>query len=174
MNVERRMVALYAATLLRDRVGDSFDGTVINFASFGVFVGLDEPHVEGMIRVDSLPGQVDFDADLLRFEGSYGAPSLRLGDRLKVRVVGANMAKRQIDLELVSGGNVGMGRTRRYEGSAERGGGRSATDEGRDPRRGGARLSRARRGGPVSARVGRGKGKTTGKGKRGGRGRGRR
>ncbi|MCK5795688.1 MAG: VacB/RNase II family 3'-5' exoribonuclease [Deltaproteobacteria bacterium] len=171
MNVERRMVALYAATLLRDRVGDSFDGMVINFSSFGVFVGLDEPHVEGMIRVDSLPGQVDFDADLLRFEGCYGAPSLRLGDRLKVRVVGANMAKRQIDLELVSGGNVGMGRTRRYEGSAGRGGGRSASNEEKDPRTGGARPSRARRGGPVSAQGRRGEGKTTGKGKRGGRGR---
>jgi ribonuclease R len=47
MEVEREVVNLYRAYFLRDRVGDTFEGTISGVAGFGVFVQVDDPFVEG-------------------------------------------------------------------------------------------------------------------------------
>lgn len=159
LDVERRMVALYSAALLRDRIGDEVSGTVLGVSSFGVFVGLDAPHVEGMVRFDSLPGRVEFNADYLRLEGRFGAPSLRLGDRLQVRIAGASLSKRQIDLEYLGGGVV-----QRDEGPTSS---RRAPEAG-GPARSGPRGKTGRIPGRFARVAARGKGgKGKGKGKRG-------
>lgn len=104
MDVERKMTSLYSAALMQDRIGDEFEGMIISMSNFGIFVGVDEPHIEGMIRIDALPGQGEVNLDLLRIEGNLGGPSLRLGDRVQVKLKGANLTKRQIDFDYLSGG----------------------------------------------------------------------
>ena len=54
MEVEREVVDLYRAFLMRDRIGEEFDGTISGVTGFGLFVGSTIPFVEGLVRVDAL------------------------------------------------------------------------------------------------------------------------
>ncbi|MBW2734562.1 MAG: VacB/RNase II family 3'-5' exoribonuclease [Deltaproteobacteria bacterium] len=131
MDVERRVKGIYAAALMRDRVGDRFAAFVNGMATFGLFVTIDQPYVDGMVPMESLPGRVDFDPAVMRFLGRHGAPTLALGERVEVEVMGANISRGRIELRLVSGGRVEMGDPQgghRGRGGAPRraGGGRRA------------------------------------------------
>ena len=54
MEVEREVIDLYRAFFLRDRIGDVFDGIISGVTGFGVFVTVDDPFVEGLVRIDAL------------------------------------------------------------------------------------------------------------------------
>src|SRR5205814_2711369 len=54
MEVEREVIDLYRAFFLRDRIGDELEGTISGVAGFGVFVVVDDPFVEGLVRVGAL------------------------------------------------------------------------------------------------------------------------
>jgi ribonuclease R len=101
IEVEREVQSVYAASLLRDRIGDEEWGTISGVTSFGFFVALDEPFVEGLVRMDRLREWVDFVSDQLRLLGRRSGHAFSLGDRVQVRIVGTSVARRQIDLELV-------------------------------------------------------------------------
>ena len=102
MEVERSVMDLYRAFFLRDRVGDSFEGTVSGVAGFGVFVTVDEPFVEGLVRVDYLvpDDYYLFDDVGLRLVGRRTGRAFALGDRVRVQVVSASVARRKIDFKL--------------------------------------------------------------------------
>ena len=58
MEVEREVIDLYRAFFLRDRVGDVFEGVISGVTGFGVFVVVDDPFVEGLVRIDALVGRL--------------------------------------------------------------------------------------------------------------------
>jgi ribonuclease R len=102
MEVEREVVDLYRAYFLRDRVGDVFEGSITGVAGFGAFVTVDQPFVEGLVRVDYLvpDDYYLFDDTALRLVGRRTGRAFSLGDRVKVEVVSASVARRKIDLKL--------------------------------------------------------------------------
>jgi ribonuclease R len=102
MEVEREVMDLYRAYFLRDRVRDVFEGSISGVANFGAFVTVDEPFVEGLIRVDYLvpDDYYLFDDVALRLVGRRTGRAFSLGDRVKVEVVSASVARRKIDLKL--------------------------------------------------------------------------
>jgi ribonuclease R len=102
MEVEREVTDLYRAYFMRDRVGDVFEGSVSGVANFGAFVTVDEPFVEGLVRVDYLvpDDYYIFDDVSLRLVGRRTGRAFSLGDRVKVEVVSASVARRKIDFKL--------------------------------------------------------------------------
>ena len=54
MEIEREVIDLYRAFFMRDRVGDVFDGVISGVTCFGIFVVVDEPFVEGLVRIEEL------------------------------------------------------------------------------------------------------------------------
>jgi ribonuclease R len=102
MEVEREVMNLYRAFFLRDKVGDIFEGAISGVASFGVFVTIDEPFVEGLVRVDYLvpDDYYVFDDVSLRMVGRRTGRAFALGDRVRVEVVSASVARRKIDFKL--------------------------------------------------------------------------
>jgi ribonuclease R len=102
MEVEREVMNLYRAFFLRDRVGDVFEGTISGVAGFGVFVTIDEPFVEGLVRVDYLvpDDYYVFDDVSLRMVGRRTGRAFALGDRVRVELVSASVARRKIDFKL--------------------------------------------------------------------------
>jgi ribonuclease R len=102
MEVEREVMNLYRAFFLRDKVGDVFEGSVSGVSSFGMFVTIDEPFVEGLVRVDYLvpDDYYNFDDVSLRLVGRRTGRAFSLGDRVRVEVVSASVARRKIDLKL--------------------------------------------------------------------------
>jgi ribonuclease R len=88
---------------MRDRIGDEAWGTVSGVNSFGVFVALDSPFIEGLAKIERLPGYLDFDPWQLRLIERHTGAAYSLGDRLRIRVVDTCVSRRQIDLEPVPG-----------------------------------------------------------------------
>jgi ribonuclease R len=103
MDAEREAVAMYRAYLVRDQIGQRFEGTVSAVTSFGAFVELDEPFVEGLIRTDSLAEPMQFDDVHMRLVGTKTGKSIELGDRVTVEIENVSVVRRRIDFGLVHG-----------------------------------------------------------------------
>ncbi|MBN2573052.1 MAG: ribonuclease R [Deltaproteobacteria bacterium] len=102
MEVEREVVDLYRAYFMRDRVGDVLAGSVSGVTSFGIFVALDEPFVEGLVRTDYLAPDdfYDFDEVACRLVGRRSGKNFSLGDRVEVEILQVSVARRRIELRL--------------------------------------------------------------------------
>lgn len=102
---ERDAKSLLAAAFMRDRIGDRFEGSVTGLSPAGAWVQLDAPPVDGVIRRQGLERErrESFQIDELgaRMIGERTGTTIRIGDRVVVEIVEANITRRQIDLALV-------------------------------------------------------------------------
>ena len=92
---EREVDDLWKAYLMRDKVGQEFEGVISSVTNFGVFVELPNT-VEGLIKIEDLP-----DDGFLLFEKQLKLKGQRMsfsvGDRIKVKLTAANIYTRKID-----------------------------------------------------------------------------
>ena len=103
MEIEREVVDLYRAYFMRDRVGDVFEGTVSAVTSFGIFVSVDEPYIEGLVRMEELGDDVfSFEENALRLVGRRSGRTFSLGDTVSVEILSVSVARRRIDFRLHS------------------------------------------------------------------------
>jgi ribonuclease R len=101
MEVEREVVDLYRAFFLRDRIGDVFDGVISGVTGFGVFVVVDEPFVEGLVRVEALSDDYYvFDEPSCRLVGRRSGRTFALGDSVRVEVQSVSVVRRKVDFAL--------------------------------------------------------------------------
>lgn len=101
-DAERELVQWKKVRFMSDKVGDEFEGFITGVAPFGLFVELVEHFVEGLVHVSSMAD------DYYRFiershelRGENTKKVYRLGDRVAVQVVRADLERRQIDFGLV-------------------------------------------------------------------------
>ena len=88
--------------ILLPRLGDEFEGKVNGMVESGLFVQLDEPYVEGMVPKESITDDFyEFNEDKMLFVGRRKRRMFRIGDRLRVRLVRADLDLRQLDFSLV-------------------------------------------------------------------------
>src|SRR5213078_343103 len=97
----REVAAWLKCYYMRDRVGEEFEGSVSAVTSFGIFVALDEFYVEGLVHISEL-GQDYFHFDATRHQliGDRTRKQYRLADRVKVRIVRADLETSRIDFVL--------------------------------------------------------------------------
>jgi ribonuclease R len=101
MEVEREVTDLYRAFFLRDRIGDVFEGTISGVAGFGVFVVVDDPFVEGLVRIGALTDDYyEFDEPTCRLVGRRSGRVFALGDVVKVEVQSVSVVRRKVDFAL--------------------------------------------------------------------------
>jgi ribonuclease R len=105
MEVEREVVDLYRAYFMRDRVGDVLEGAISGVTSFGIFVVIDEPFVEGLVRTDYLAPDdfYDYDETACRLIGRRSGRTFALGDRVRVEILQVSVARRRIEMRLFDG-----------------------------------------------------------------------
>ena len=105
---------------MRDYLGETFEGVVSGVASFGFWVETVEHKCEGLV---SLIGLSDYD-DFRLIESDYSlvgrrsGRTFRMGDKVTIRVVAANLEKRQLDYEWVI---EGKSEKSKVKGEKERG-----------------------------------------------------
>ncbi|OGU24569.1 MAG: ribonuclease R [Hydrogenophilales bacterium RIFOXYD1_FULL_62_11] len=87
---------------MRDRIGDEYNGTVSAVTNFGMFVALDEIFIEGLVHVSEL-GQDYFHYDQSKhwMLGERTGKRYRLGDRVRIKVMRADIETSKIDFALV-------------------------------------------------------------------------
>ena len=90
---------------LKDHLGEVFEGVVSGVSSFGFWVETVAHKCEGLVNIVGLSDYDDFrhvesDYSLV---GRRSGRTFRMGDKVMIRVVAANLEKRQLDYEWVLG-----------------------------------------------------------------------
>ncbi len=97
MEVEREVSNLYRAFMMRDKVGARYEGTVSGLVGGGVYVNLDAPFVDVMVRYEDLGGdRYELDDTGLRAVGERSGDAIQLGDKMAVEVVDVSLLRRTI------------------------------------------------------------------------------
>lgn len=87
---------------IQQHIGDSFDGTVVSVTNFGLFVELDDIHIQGLVHVTALRNDYyHFDDVGHSLTGERTGSSFHLGDRVHVQVSQVDMEDHRIDLQLL-------------------------------------------------------------------------
>jgi len=98
---ERDLLQWKKVRFLADRVGESFDGRITGVQPFGLFVQLDDLHVDGLVPIRTLSDDYYlFEPESHRLVGDKKGRVFRLADPVKVRLAGVSLAHRGLDLEI--------------------------------------------------------------------------
>lgn len=86
---------------MADKVGEEFDGIVSSVTNFGMFVELPNT-IEGLVHVSNLTDDYyQFDDRQMMMIGERTKRQFRIGDEVKVRVIGVKPEESSIDFEIV-------------------------------------------------------------------------
>ncbi len=102
MEAEREATRYKQIEYLQDKLGTEYTGIVTGVIARGLFVEMEEIMCEGMIGVQNL-GNEEFiyDEEQLHLKGRSSGRKFLMGDRLKVRLVSADLPTRKVDLDLI-------------------------------------------------------------------------
>lgn len=99
---ERASIRYKQLEYLSQMEGKELEGVIVSIETWGLYVELTESRAEGLIPMRSLPQDL-YETDEYRhvLKGRYTRKRYRLGDLVRVRVVGIDFDRRLVDLELV-------------------------------------------------------------------------
>jgi ribonuclease R len=101
VEAERTSRKFFQAQFLKDKVGEVFIGTITGLTDWGMFVEIDENFCEGMIPLKSMKDdRYVFDERDYVVVGVNDNREFNVGDKLNVKIVAVNLAKKQVDFEL--------------------------------------------------------------------------
>jgi ribonuclease R len=86
--------------LMRDRVGEVLEGTVVSTAAFGLFVEL-ETGATGLVHVSKLPGWWELEANGVVLSNDAIGASYRVGDRVLVELLDVLPLMQRAELRVV-------------------------------------------------------------------------
>ncbi|MCB0805967.1 MAG: ribonuclease R [Bacteroidales bacterium] len=102
LEAERASIKYKQAEYLLDKVGQEFNGLISGVSKYGIFVELDGNKCEGMISLRYLDDDFYYlDEDNYKVMGAQFGKEYKLGDPIRIRVKKINLAKKQMDFELV-------------------------------------------------------------------------
>ncbi|MCC6459474.1 MAG: ribonuclease R [Saprospiraceae bacterium] len=100
-DAERESIKYKQAELLRQHLGQEFEGYVSGMIERGFFVALPGSLAEGLVEFKYLDDTYVLAEGNLRAMGRRSGKSIKMGDTVRVRIVGVDVQKRQIEMELV-------------------------------------------------------------------------
>jgi ribonuclease R len=153
---DREATRLKQVRFMKKRLGEQFEAKVIGVSETGLFMMIPDPYVEGLVPKDSLLDDFfEFNEDKMILFGRRTRKSYRIGDRLMIQVIRADLDRRQIDFALAEhaeavlrtmpAGGVPQGREVRDPWSSRGGGPRDRGQRrpGKDGKRSGGPNTRA-------------------------------
>jgi ribonuclease R len=108
MESERAANKYKQVQYMKNFLGDEFEGVISGVASFGFWVETAEHKCEGLVSVNSLLEYDEFrhvESDYC-LVGQRSGKKFRMGDKVWIKVVAANLTKRQLDYEWVVAGEI--------------------------------------------------------------------
>lgn len=103
MESERAANKYKQVQYMKNYLGDEFEGVISGVASFGFWVETIEHKCEGLVSINSLLEYDEFrhvESDYC-LVGMRSGRKFRMGDKVWIKVVAANLTKRQLDYEWV-------------------------------------------------------------------------
>jgi ribonuclease R len=108
MEAERSANKYKQVQYMKNYLGEEFEGIISGVAHFGFWVETIEHKCEGLVSVVSLSDYDDFrhiETDYSLY-GMRSGRKFRMGDKVWIKVIAANLTKRQLDYEWVVAGEL--------------------------------------------------------------------
>ena len=97
-NAERASIKYKQVEFMSDKVGMEFDGVISGVTEWGLYVELAENACEGMVPIRDLADDYyEYDEKTYSLVGTRKKYRYRLGDQMKIKVVRANLERKQLD-----------------------------------------------------------------------------
>ncbi len=104
VEAERASIKYKQVEFMQEHVGKIFEGIISGVAEFGIFVEIIENKCEGLVSMRDLTDDFyEYDEDNYCITGRRTNKTFQLGDKVKVQVLRANLAKKQLDYSLADG-----------------------------------------------------------------------
>jgi ribonuclease R len=100
-NAERASIKYKQVEFMSDKVGQSFNGVISGVTEWGMYVELEGNKCEGLVPLrDMTDDHYVFDEDNYCLYGRHHDKHYQLGDTVKVRIIKANLSKKQLTFML--------------------------------------------------------------------------
>lgn len=101
-NAERASIKYKQVEYMKDKLGTVFDGVISGVTEWGLYVELNENKCEGLVPIRDLDDDYyEFDEKSYCLIGRRRKKQYRLGDPITIKVVQANLERKQLDFALV-------------------------------------------------------------------------
>lgn len=97
MDAERESIKYKLVEFMSDKMGQVFDGQVSGMIDRGLFIELTETKAEGFIPFQNLTEAFTLHSSRLKVIGQKSGLTYKMGDIVSVKLVDANLAKRQLE-----------------------------------------------------------------------------
>mgnify|MGYP005905253575 FL=1 len=99
---ERASIKYKMVEFMQARLGEEFAGHISGITEWGIFVEVDENHIEGLVAMRDMHDDFyDFDPAEYTVTGRSTGRRFTLGDAVRIRVKRADLQKRQLDFDMV-------------------------------------------------------------------------
>ena len=99
---ERETIKLKKVQFMKQFYGEEFDGVISGITKWGIYVELPNT-VEGMVHVMNMKDDhYDYDERTYQMIGERRRKTFKLGQKVRIRVIGCDTISRTIDFELVN------------------------------------------------------------------------
>jgi len=150
MDVEREVSDLYKALYMRAHIGETFTAKATALVGSGVFVQIDSPFVDVLVKAESLgQDRYELDDDNMRMVGVRSGDAIALGDKMEVVIEDVAILRRTVYARRVGGEVNAPDRGRkgkRFQVKNVQAAGKGAAQGKRKDSRGGARPGPAKPG----------------------------
>ena len=102
-DAERASIKYKMAEFMKDRIGEVFEGTVSGLTEWGLYVEINETHIEGMVFLRDIDEEDYYRFDEARYEvvGQRSRRTFTLGSPVRVMVKSVDMRRRTLDFKLL-------------------------------------------------------------------------
>lgn len=98
---ERESIKYKQVEFIKEHIGEDFEGIVSGIIDRGIFVELKGNKCEGMVGFETLSEPFDVPESRLKAVGKRSGKTYKMGDSVQVRVTGADLGRRRIEMSLV-------------------------------------------------------------------------
>jgi len=100
---ERDLEDIKKCEYMEEHIGEEFNGIISGVTSFGIFVEL-ENTIEGLVHVENMRDDYyNFDEYLVSLIGERTRKVYKMGDKIRIKVIGTDRVLKRIDFEVVTG-----------------------------------------------------------------------
>ncbi len=105
MEAERAGNKYKQVEFMMDKLGEDMEGVISGVSSFGFWVETVNEKCEGLVSIKDLSDYDDFRHDDTEYAlvGMRTGKKFRMGDKVEIKLVSANLDKRQLDFEWIPG-----------------------------------------------------------------------
>ena len=102
-NAERASIKYKQVEFMSERIGEEYDAVISGVTEWGIYAEINENKCEGMIPLRTLQGDYyEFDDANYCLVGRRTHRRYTIGDAVRIRIVRANLERKQLDFELVA------------------------------------------------------------------------